>query len=99
MSSWSRKRTLAPTCSQSLGEGLVRLIRYGRALTDADLDKTITIRGEPHTVYQALLRGLTHTTYHIGQILFLARLSQPGSKWLTVPPGQSRTYTGKYRSK
>ena len=66
-------------------------------LTDADLDRTITIRGEKHTVYQALLRGLSHTTYHIGQILYLVRLIQPESKWLTIPPGQSRAFSGKYR--
>src|SRR6476620_9780073 len=61
-------------------------------LTEADLDKTVTIRGEPHRVQQALLRSVNHTVYHVGQILYLARLFNPGGTLLTIPPGQSRTY-------
>jgi hypothetical protein len=67
-------------------------------LTVADLEKTITIRGEPHTVVQALLRGLDHAAYHTGQILYLARLLAPEGPWLTVPPGQSRAVRGGYRT-
>ena len=61
-------------------------------LTDADLGKTVLIRGEPHRVQQAILRGLDHAAYHVGQILYLARLLNPGGEWLTVPPGASRTH-------
>lgn len=61
-------------------------------LTDADLGKTVLIRGEPHRVQQALLRSLDHTAYHVGQILYLARLLNPGGDWLTIPPGASRTH-------
>jgi uncharacterized damage-inducible protein DinB len=61
-------------------------------LKDADLDKTVTIRGEPHRVQQALLRSVNHTVYHVGQILYLARLFNPAGTWLTIPPGQSRTH-------
>jgi hypothetical protein len=61
-------------------------------LSDADLGKTVLIRGEPHRVQQALLRGLDHTAYHVGQILYLARLLNPGAEWLTIPPGASRTH-------
>ena len=66
-------------------------------LTDEDLGRTVTIRGEPHSVRQALMRGMTHVAYHIGQILYLARLIRPESDWLTVPPGQSRGLPGAYR--
>jgi uncharacterized damage-inducible protein DinB len=66
------------------------------SLTDADLDRTVTIRGEPHTVRQALLRGLTHTAYHVGQILYLVRLFEPGSRWLTIAPGTSKTHNQSY---
>jgi hypothetical protein len=66
-------------------------------LTDADLGRTVTIRAEPHSARQALLRGMTHVAYHIGQILYLARLIRPESDWLTVPPGQSRDVPGAYR--
>jgi uncharacterized damage-inducible protein DinB len=66
-------------------------------LDEADLDRSITIRAEPHTVRQALLRGATHVAYHTGQILYLARLWQPQSPWLTVAPGRSGTVGGAYR--
>jgi hypothetical protein len=65
-------------------------------LKDADLGKTITIRGERHRVQQALLRGATHAAYHIGQIVYLARLWNPERPWLTVPPGQSQKVGGAY---
>ena len=65
-------------------------------LTSADLDRSVTIRGEPHRVAQALLRGLAHVAYHVGQILYLVRLWRPESPWLTVPPGQSRKVGGDY---
>jgi Protein of unknown function (DUF1572) len=66
-------------------------------LTEADLEKSVTIRGERHSVQQALLRGATHAAYHVGQILYLARLFNPGGSWLTVPPGQSQQVSGAYR--
>jgi uncharacterized damage-inducible protein DinB len=66
-------------------------------LTDADLVATVTIRSEPHSARQALLRGLTHVAYHTGQVVYLVRLLHPGSAWLTVPPGQSRNVPGAYR--
>jgi hypothetical protein len=67
------------------------------ALTDADLGRMVTIRGEPHSARQALLRGMTHVAYHTGQILYLVRLIRPESDWLTVPPGRSRDVPGAYR--
>jgi uncharacterized damage-inducible protein DinB len=66
------------------------------ALSDSDLDRTITIRGEAMSVREASLRSVTHTAYHVGQILYLARLFQPDHKWLTVPPGQSNQVSMPY---
>jgi uncharacterized damage-inducible protein DinB len=66
-------------------------------LTDHDLPARVTIRGEPHTALQALLRGMTHVAYHTGQVAYLARLLRPDSTWLTIPPGQSRNVPGAYR--
>jgi uncharacterized damage-inducible protein DinB len=66
-------------------------------LKDSDLDRTVTIRSEPHTVRQALLRSMTHVAFHTGQILYLVRWLRPDSGWLTVPPGQSRGVHGAYR--
>ena len=57
------------------------------ALTPDDFGKTVHIRNEPHTVYQAIHRSLAHTAYHVGQLTYLCRLLAPGEwKWLTVAP-------------
>lgn len=63
-----------------------------------DLDRTITIRGEPQSARQALIRGLTHAAYHVGQITYFARLHQPAAPWLTIAPGESRAHVGSYRA-
>ncbi|HLQ51854.1 MAG TPA: DUF1572 family protein, partial [Terriglobales bacterium] len=61
----------------------------------------ITIRGEPHTVLQALNRALLHYTQHIGQIVFLAKHIR-GAEWksLSIPRSKSEEYKtsspGKY---
>jgi hypothetical protein len=65
-------------------------------LTEADLAKTVTIRGESLRAQQALLRGLNHAAYHVGQILYIARIMKPDAEYLTVPPGQSRRLEGAY---
>jgi hypothetical protein len=64
-----------------------------RGLKPSDLDKTVTIRGEPHTVPLALARSLGHTCYHIGQIVQVARI-HAGQNWttLTIPRGGSQQY-------
>jgi len=51
-----------------------------------DLERTITIRGEPHTVAQALMRAATHAAYHVGQILYVARMLAPDAPYLTAAP-------------
>ncbi len=66
-------------------------------LTDADLDKQITIRGEGQSVRQALMRGSSHVAYHTGQITYLSRWLRPDSPWLTIAPGQSKGVPGGYR--
>ena len=68
------------------------------SLKDDDLSKTVTIRGEPHSVRQALLRGLTHAAYHVGQITYLSRWLKPDAPWLTIAPGQSRSHKPNYRT-
>ncbi len=69
-------------------------------LTPADLSRTITIRGEPLLVSQALLRQLSHYAYHVGQIVFLAK-HFTGDAWesLSIPKGKSEDFNrnpGKY---
>jgi hypothetical protein len=63
------------------------------SLQPEDLLKTVTIRGEAHTVVQALNRALTHYAQHIGQIVFLAKhLRAAEWKTLSVPRGKSEEY-------
>jgi hypothetical protein len=52
-------------------------------LSDADLSRTVTIRNEPHSVLQAINRALTHTSYHVGQIVLLAK-HFCGERWNTL---------------
>jgi hypothetical protein len=62
-------------------------------LTEEDFSKTIKIRGEPHTVIEAINRQLTHYSYHIGQIVFLAKhLRSTEWKTLSVPRNRSAQY-------
>jgi uncharacterized damage-inducible protein DinB len=62
-------------------------------LSEGDLLKQVCVRGEPHTVFQAIHRSLTHTAYHTGQIVYLARLlTKDGWQWITIPPGQSKHF-------
>jgi hypothetical protein len=53
------------------------------ALQPADLERTITIRGEPSTAMNALLRSLAHTAQHVGQIILLAK-QWSGEDWQTL---------------
>ena len=63
------------------------------ALRPEDVQRTVTIRQEPHTVIQALNRALAHYAQHIGQIVFLAKHLR-SSKWqtLSIPRGKSEDY-------
>jgi hypothetical protein len=63
------------------------------ALVPDDLQRTVTIRGEAHSIPLAIQRSLSHTSYHIGQIVLLAR-HWAGERWttLTIPRGGSATH-------
>jgi hypothetical protein len=65
-------------------------------LTAADLGKTVTIRGEPHSVPLAIQRSLAHCGYHVGQIVLIARI-HAGEKWttITIPRGGSAEFNKK----
>lgn len=62
-------------------------------LTDADLQRTVVIRGEPHSVYKAMSRQVAHYAGHAYQILFLAK-HLLGANWktLSIPRGQSEEF-------
>lgn len=59
-------------------------------LTDHDLQRPVVIRGETLSVLQATTRQLTHYAYHVGQIVYVAKLHR-GSAWksLSIPRGES----------
>ena len=62
-------------------------------LTDDDLKKTVTIRQQPLIVHEALHRSLSHTVYHVGQIVYIAKAFRGDAwKYLSIPPGQSVAY-------
>ena len=63
------------------------------SLTPADLERTVHIRREAFLVPEALNRSVTHTAYHVGQIVLLAK-HFAGPKWtsLSIPKNQSRQY-------
>jgi uncharacterized damage-inducible protein DinB len=65
-------------------------------LTDNDLGRTIRIRGERHSVLQAIHRQVAHYAYHIGQIVFIAKHCA-GGRWnaLTIPRGKSADYNAR----
>ena len=70
------------------------------SLQPDDLDKTITIRAQPHTVLQALQRAVAHMAYHTGQIVWLAK-HWKGAEWqtLSVPKGQSEQHNARMQEK
>jgi len=64
-----------------------------------DLDRTIHIRGEAFLVVEALSRSVTHTAYHVGQIVMMAKhLAGPHWATLSIPKGRSKEVgTGRYK--
>jgi Protein of unknown function (DUF1572) len=63
------------------------------SLRPEDVQRTVTIRQEPHTVLQALNRALAHYAQHIGQIVFLAKhLRSAQWKTLSIARGKSEDY-------
>jgi len=74
-------------------EGWDRLFRALTPLSDSDLERSVMIRGEPHSVMQAINRQIAHYAYHCGQIVFLAKHFR-ASDWksLSVPRNRSAEF-------
>jgi hypothetical protein len=79
-------------------EGWRLLDEAFRTLPPDAATRTVTIRDEPHTVTDALLRALGHTAYHVGQIVLLAK-HHAGAEWqsLSIPRGQSEQFATAHR--
>jgi hypothetical protein len=69
------------------------------ALSAEDLSRPIQIRGEAFAVVEALDRSITHTAYHVGQIVFIAKhFAGPAWRSLSIPKGHSTEHTvGRYK--
>lgn len=70
-------------------------------LTSDDLDRIIYIRNESHTITEAINRQLAHIPYHVGQLIFVAKMIA-GETWnsLSIPKGQSKAFNeGMFRGR
>ncbi len=88
------------TLMESWRVGWVALEETLAGLGAEDLTRTVTIRSEPHTVVLAIQRQLAHTSYHVGQIVQLARHFRSGP-WqsLSVPRGASVEFNLRMRER
>jgi hypothetical protein len=75
---------------QGLEQGWVCVFSAVEPLTDADLSRTITIRGEAHSVMQAINRQVAHYAMHVGQIILLAK-HYAGAQWQTLSVARNRS--------
>lgn len=64
------------------------------SLTESDLQRYVTIRGEQLAVIDAIERQMAHYAQHVGQIIYIAKQVK-GSAWqtLSIPKGQSQAFT------
>jgi hypothetical protein len=77
-------------------DGWKRVFDALQPLTDSDLERRVTIRGEAHSVAQAIHRQLAHYAYHVGQIVFLAKhLRHETWQSLSIPRNQSAHFNQK----
>ena len=74
-------------------DGWSRLFGALESLTEADVERTILIRAQPHTVVEAVNRQLTHYGVHTGQIVLLAKhMAGPAWNTLSVPRGGTAAF-------
>jgi hypothetical protein len=77
-------------------DGWERVFTALKPLGEADLGRTVTIRGERHSVMQAVNRQVAHYSHHVGQIVFLAKhFACDHWKSLSVPRNQSEEFNRK----
>ncbi len=77
-------------------EGWDKVFSALEPLSEADMERKVLIRNEPHSVMQAISRQIAHYAYHCGQIVFLAKhLTGPAWKTLSVPRNKSAEFNRK----
>ncbi len=80
-------------------DGWARVFRALEPLSDADLGRTVTIRGEAHSVMQAVNRQLAHYAHHVGQIVMLAKhFAHDHWQSLSVPRNRSAEFNQRVTS-
>jgi hypothetical protein len=81
-------------------EGWGCLFNALRSIKEQDWQTDIYIRGERHTVVDAINRQLAHYPYHVGQIVFIGKMIA-GTKWnsLSIPKGNSEKFNAESFSK
>ncbi|MFN8582998.1 MAG: DUF1572 family protein [Gemmatimonadaceae bacterium] len=90
---FKRRDVSRPALMEKWDSGWSVLLTTLADLTDSDLGRVITIRRQPLTVREALLRSLAHASYHVGQIVYLGK-ALCGDRWryLSIAPGASDAY-------
>jgi hypothetical protein len=81
-------------------EGWMVLLATISSLKSTDLDKTIFIRKEPHSVLDAINRQVAHISYHVGQIVYLGKhIRSEEWKTLSIPKKGSAAFNEKMMGK
>lgn len=74
-------------------QGWITLLETMNGLESGDLLKIILIRGEKHTVLEAIERQMAHYAYHVGQIVYIGKqLKDENWETLSIPKGKSDDY-------
>jgi hypothetical protein len=74
-------------------KGWQTLMNALAGLVEQDLLKTVTIRGEPHSVIDAIERQLAHYAYHVGQLVYIGKqVKHDDWESLSIPKGKSEDY-------
>lgn len=81
---------------QTWESGWQTLFNTLNSLQPGDLERTVYIRNEPHSVILAITRQVAHYAWHVGQIVLLAKhiKSTRREPWnyMTIPPGGSHAF-------
>ena len=81
-------------------KGWACLLEALNQITPENINYIIYIRNEPHSVIDAVLRQLAHYPYHIGQIVYIAKmLKNEGWKSLSIPRNKSRNFNEEMKEK
>lgn len=84
---------------QDWENGWAVVFREIGALADDDMARVVTVRGDPHSIMQAILRQVGHYAQHVGQIVLLAK-HYKGAEWKSpsIPKGQSDEFTRRVKA-